>query len=149
MPKTGWFTKILALLGTILVWIPILAPILLSAAFFVAEHLFRFDYLMPAELFPSAIAGGLLLIWAGLRLRAQLKLISWGLAVSTGMLVGAQLLAEATGLASGEIEPAGIWFTLVTSSLVIFILAVIGMGIGGIILLRELYKSASSASELP
>ena len=31
---------------------PILAPVLFSAAFLVQAHVFRFDYLMPAEIFP-------------------------------------------------------------------------------------------------
>ena len=62
MKKKNLFTKILAIAGTVLVWFPILAPFLLSVAVIFTNHVFRFDYLMPAELFPFALVGGGLLI---------------------------------------------------------------------------------------
>jgi len=43
MENKGVFTKILAVAGTIFVWFPILSPILLTAIFFIQEHIFRFD----------------------------------------------------------------------------------------------------------
>jgi hypothetical protein len=58
MEKKGGVTIILAILGTVLVWFPILAPVLLSVAAIIKERPFRFDYLMPAELFPAALVGG-------------------------------------------------------------------------------------------
>jgi hypothetical protein len=63
-----------------------------------------------------------------------------GLAVV--MLVGGQALAVATGLASGAIEPAGWPWALVVASLVVFSLALIGIGIGGILLIRDLFRPA-------
>lgn len=140
MKEKGVFTKILAIAGTVLAWFPILAPVLISLIFFAQEGVFRIDYLMPAELFPFALAGGLLLIWAAIRTRAHLKLIGWSLGIAVGMLVGGQALAVATGLASGETEPTGWPWALVIGSLVIFVLAVISVGAGGIMLLRDLYK---------
>jgi hypothetical protein len=56
------------------------------------------------------------------------------------VLVGAQALAEVTGLASGEIEPVGWPWALVFSSLIAFILAIIGVGVGGVLLLRDLFR---------
>ncbi len=105
MEKRGVFTKILAIAGTILVWIPILAPVLFSGIVLLRSGRFRFDYLMPAELFPFALVGGGLLIWAALRARARWGLIGWGLGIAVVMLVGGQALAVVTGLASGETEP--------------------------------------------
>ena len=140
MKDKGIFTKILAIVGTVLVWFPILAPIIFSVALFIRAHLFRMDYLMPAELFPFALAGGLLLIWAAIRARARLKLIGWGLGIAVGMLVGGQALAVATGLASGETEPTGLPWALVIGSLIAFILALIAVGVGGVLLLKDLFK---------
>jgi hypothetical protein len=62
MEKKDVLTKILAIVGTVLVWIPILAPVVFSVIRFIAQRRFRFDYLMPAELFPAALVGGGLLL---------------------------------------------------------------------------------------
>ncbi len=141
MEKRGTLTKILAGLGTLLVWFPILAPVLISLVFIIRTRQLRLDYLMPAELFLAALAGGCLLIWAALRARARWGLIGWGLGVAAGMLVGGQALAEVTGLASGETEPAGLWWALVLASLAVYTLAVIATGVGGVVLLRDVFQT--------
>ena len=64
-------TKILAGTGTALVWFPLLAPVLLSVILLITEGVFRLDYLIPAELFPLAGGGGILLVWAALRARLR------------------------------------------------------------------------------
>ena len=107
MEKKDLLTKILAIAGTFFAWLPILAPVFLSVIVIIQGRIFLFDYLMPAELFPLALLGGGLLVWAALRARSRLAPIAWGLGLSIGLLVGSQLLAVVTGLASGETEPAG------------------------------------------
>jgi len=131
MKKKDLPTKILAVAGTVLAWLPILAPVLLSALVIIQERIFLFDYLMPAELFPLALLGGGLLVWAALRARSRLAPIAWGLALSVGLLVGSQLLAVVTGLASGETEPAGFWWILVLAMIAAYSLALILVGVGG------------------
>jgi hypothetical protein len=133
-------TKILAIAGTVLVWFPILAPILLTIMGLVGRGRFHFDYLMPAELFPSALLGGLLLLWAAIRARSHRGLIGWGLGVAAGLLIGGQALAAVTGLASGATEPGGWQWALVLGSLVLYALAIIAMGVGGALLLLRLFK---------
>ncbi len=140
MKKRGALTKTLAIAGTVLVWLPIVAPLLLSVPHFIRARVFMVDYLMPAELFPVVLVGGRLLIWAALRARAQRALIVGGLGAAVALLVGAQVLAEVTGLASGEMEPAGIWWALVVASFVVFIVGVVAVGVGGGLLLRDLFK---------
>jgi len=141
MEKKNTFTKVLAIAGTSLVWLPILAPILFSVISLVAERIFRFDYLMPAELFPLVIIGSGLLLWAALRARSRGKLIGLGLGSAVGLLVLGQVLAVVTGLASGEAEPSGLRWALVISFLAAYVLAVIVIGVGGVLLLRDLFKS--------
>ena len=51
MKNRDVLTRSLAVVGTVLVWIPILAPILFSVVFLITAKALRFDYLMPAELF--------------------------------------------------------------------------------------------------
>ena len=93
MEKKGSLTKTLAVVGTVLVWIPVLAPILFAAASLIQAGMFRFDYLMPAELFPVALVGGGLLLWAALRARARRGLIGGSLAGAVILPVAGQALA--------------------------------------------------------
>ena len=146
MEKKNVLTKGLAIAGTVLVWIPILAPILLTALLYLQERIFRFDYLMPAELFLIAVLGAGLLLWASKRARSQRGLIRWGIALAAIMIVGGQAIASATGLASGEIEPTGWPWALVMASLAGYCLALVTIGVGGILLLRDLFRPSGSTA---
>ncbi len=147
MEKKSVLTKILAIAGTALAWFPILAPVLLSVVSTIEERIFRFDYLMPAELFLFALAGGGLLIWASLRAHSHWKLIGWGLGIATGLLVGSQTLAVVTGLASGEAEPTGWLWAIILTALIAFSLALVDVGLGGVLLLRDLFKPSRLQTE--
>ena len=133
-------TKGLAIVGTVLIWIPILAPILFTLLYLLTHSIFRFDYLMPAELALLVVVGGALLFWAAQRAGSQRWLIGAGLGVAAAGLVLSQALAVVSGLASGEREATGFWFVLVLSLLILYILAVIVTGVGGLVLVRELYR---------
>lgn len=50
------------------------------------------------------------------------------------------VLAQVTGLASGATEPTGWPWLLVMASLVVYWLAVITIGVGGLLLLRDRFK---------
>ena len=130
-------------MGTVLVWLPLVLPILLSAAALLRWGLLRFDYLLPAELFPLALVGGALLLWAALRARAYRGLIGGGLGVATGSLVTGQLLAVVTGLASGATEPVGWRVVVVLGAIVLYALALAVVGVGGVLLLRRLFTPAA------
>jgi len=140
MENKGTLTKGLAITGTVLVWLPILAPILFSLILFLQQQLFRFDYLMPAELGLFAFGGGILLLIAAIRTRSHMKLIGWGLGIAFVMIVGGQALAVVTGLADGSTAIGGGQWMLVLSSLAIYVLAIVDVGVGGILLLRDLFK---------
>ncbi|NTU89104.1 MAG: hypothetical protein HGA54_04235, partial [Actinobacteria bacterium] len=102
---------------------------------------FLIDYLMPAELFPAALIGGILLLWACIRANSHKKMIFWGLAVLLiAFFLGLTVLPVVTGLATGETEAVGWPWMLTLGSLVIYILAMIELGITGISLTRSLFK---------
>jgi len=103
---------------------------------------------MPAELFPFALVGGGLLVWAALRAHVRLPLIAWGLGLSAAFLIGGQLLAVVTGLASGETEPAGFWWVLVLAMIVANSLALLLLAIGGSLLLRDLYSDTRQQGKM-
>ncbi len=86
-----------------------------------------------------ALAGALLLSWAARRARSHGKLIGWGLGAAVLFLVGGQALAVVTGLASGAIEPAGWPLAVCLTSIALYSLAVIEIGIAGVLLVKKLY----------
>jgi hypothetical protein len=134
------FSWLLAIEGTILVWFPFVATVALSAAGSIQDRVPRFDYLMPAELFPVALLGGGLLVWAAIRARSHRRVLGWSLATAIGLLVGGQVLAVATGLASGAADPTGWRIVLVAASIGGYSLALVTMGAGGASLVRALFK---------
>lgn len=140
MNKIDGLTKGLAVVGTTLVWFPVLAPVLLAVISWIVDGRFRFDYLMPGELFLLVLVGGVLLVWAALRAHARQKLIGWSLGGAVVLLVGSQALAVVTGLASGAIEPTGLWWTLVIILFAAYVLALIALGVGGALLLGDLLR---------
>lgn len=140
MENKGTLTKFLAIAGTVLVWLPILAPIVFSLIRFIQRRIFQFDYLMPAELGLFAFSGGILLLVAAIRGHSHMKLIGWGLGIAFVMILGGQALAVVTGLADGSTEIGGWQWALVLGSLVLYALAIVDVGIGGVLVLRDLFK---------
>ncbi len=147
MSNKGILTKSLGIAGTALGWFPIVAPVVFSVGAFISRRVFRLDYLMPAELFPSVLLGGALLLWAAVRAKSNRRLIGWGLGVAAGMLFAGQAFAMVTGLASGQTEPSGFLLSILIGTLVIYIAAVIAMGVGGVLLLRGLFSPAPLATQ--
>jgi hypothetical protein len=133
-------TKTLAVAGMMLAWFPVVATVVATAAGWLIDGRIRLDYLMPAELAPSAIVGGTLLFWAALRAHSRRAMIGWGVGIMLLLLVGGQLLAEVTGLASGAIQPAGWPWLLVLASLVGYVLALVETGIAGVLLVRDVFR---------
>lgn len=142
LEKKSAITKTLAVAGTVLAWLPILATAGISIVGSLRDRAFRFDWLMPAELFPVALAGGGLLMWAALRARSRRELIGWGLGVMVGLLAGGQALAVATGLASGKAEPSGWIWALVVASIAGYSLALVEIGVSGLLLVRGVFRDS-------
>lgn len=139
MKKKNTFTRILTIIGTLLVSLTILTPVFFSILRLLHGGSFLFDFLMPAELFPLALIGGALLVWAALRAHLHQKLIGWSLGLAIASLFGSQLLAVLTGLASGKTEPVGLPWVTVLALLVTYILLLIILIITGIRLSRDLF----------
>ena len=135
-------TTVLAVTGTVLVWLPILAPVILGLVLFATRGIFRIDYLMPAELLPLVLGGGAALVVSAVlaRMRPRIWLLVWTLTVGVVALVGSQLLAVVTGLASGRTAFAGWPRVAVLSLLGIYVLSVVALGVVGVLLIRDLRR---------
>ncbi len=140
MKKDKGLKKFLAVVGTVLVWLVLLSPVVFSAIKFIRSGIFTLDYLMPAEFFPVALVGGLLLMWAAGRLAPHRSTIGLSLLAAILCLVISQGLAVVTGLADGSTPPTGWQWVGVVSLLVLYILSVAALGVGGVRLARELFK---------
>ncbi len=147
MGKKDILTKILAITGTVLVWFPVLLLIFMFVVRAARGHIIHLDFLWLAELFPAVLIGGALLIWAAARARMRLRLIGWSLGIAAGSLVIGQLLAVLTGLATSVDDPSGFWWILVLATIALYSIFVFIIGIGGLLLLGDLFKPVISAAQ--
>jgi hypothetical protein len=106
----------------------------------------NFDYLLPAELFPMALLDMILLLVAELlaaqKRRLHRRLVFWGFGGTFVMLLGGQLVAMLSGLASGATPITSPWWTVVLAALGGYVLALVAVGVGGLLLLRDLFFPA-------
>jgi|GEM_PF-826664 len=139
MEKTRTLTKNLAVIGAVLVWLPILAP-LLATALRIGGGSSQVYWYVPAALFPSALVGGWLLVWAASRAHSRQGLIGWGLAVAVSAWVAAIAIAVATGMAADAAAVTESVMALVVGLMVAYALALVEIGMAGIILMRDVLK---------
>jgi hypothetical protein len=144
MNRQTEITKVLAISGLVLVWFTILAPLVLAIISLVSGGGFRFDYLMPAELFIVALVGGLLLLWAALRIHVEMKWIHWAFGIAFFSLIVGVTLAKVTGLADGRSGSGG-WLPVAVGLIIIYNLALVALGIGGWYLCRDMIKKERSS----
>lgn len=133
-------TKIFAVAGTAMLWAPILFMFLTAITGSIARKALLMDYLMLAELFPAVALGMALLLAASLMTRLYRKWFIWGCAATVATLVGGQLIAMLSGLASGAREPEGIFFAIVIGFIVLFDLIVIAFAILAVFLIKKLFQ---------
>lgn len=138
MKSKSFLTKVLTLIGLFFVWIPIIFPVIISVIKLIVSGRFRFDFLMPAEMFPIIFIGATILLWSSKRTGYYKKHIGLGLLSAVVFLVGAQGLAVLTGLASGAIELKGWPFVLVIATIIIYNFAVIEIGVVGLYLIKKI-----------
>lgn len=133
-------TKRLAIIGCILLWLPLVAPVIFSLRYFRGSGKFMLDFLMPFEIFPLVLLGSGLLIWASIRSKLRLKHISWGFAAAVLLMLLGLVLAQVSRLASGRIQPDSIWNTIVVMLLIAADIALVITAVGGTLLVRDLIK---------
>lgn len=139
MNTRKWLTRTVAVVGTVLVWLPLVATLLLSLIGTIVDRTLRFDFLMPAELFPLVLVGGALLVGAALLARSRTKLIGGSLGMALVTLLGSQGVAILSGLAHGETGTDSVWFFIVIGLLGAYWVALIVLDVAGLLLLRDLF----------
>lgn len=149
MKKYGSLVKTLAVVGTVLVSLPLVAPIVLGLLRFASGDGFLVDFLMPAELFPVVLAGAVLLLIAARTARMRFGLVAWGLGLAVAMLASVTLYAQFTGLADGSTEAAGLVLGVAMAGIAIFVAAVVEVAVAGALLVRDLFRHAPDEGHAP
>jgi hypothetical protein len=136
------WARILAVSGTVLTGLPLVAPVLLAIGAVVRGALPRLDYLMPGELVALVLAGATALVAAAvLGRRAQgATAICLALIVLLFVLVG--VAADATGLASGATRAEGWPLLFVGGVYALYVLAVVAETFIGVLLCRRFFARA-------
>ena len=119
-------TRIMAVIGTLLLWVPIIGVLLVSFYRLLREGLLNIDYLFPAQVFQIVLLGAALLLWSALRAHAFVRPIDWGIIV---LLVS---------LAFALFAPGAWPVSLRTSAVILFDLADLYLGIIGFRLIRHI-----------
>jgi peptidoglycan/LPS O-acetylase OafA/YrhL len=133
----GLAAKVITVIGTLLVWTPMALTVLTSAIGTIATGRLHFDYLMPAELFPAALAGAILLLWSAKRSGRRFRTIGISFISMLFFMGSIIVIPSVTGLASGDVPPSGMPFVVVMVCLALYVISQIAVGIGGILLWRD------------
>lgn len=133
-------TKIFAIAGAVLLWAPILFMFLTAIVGSIARKALIMDYFLLAEVFPVVALGLVLLVLATLLSRTLRKSIGWVSAASLLALVATNVVAAATGLASGAIEPEGPPLIAATICIAIFDLLILAVAILAILLVKRIFR---------
>ena len=139
MKKGNILKKVLAVSGTVLVFLPLLSTVATAVIHSLSVGRFQLDYLMPAELFFVVFIGALLLLWAALWARLYRPHIVIGTCCAVALFFGMQIIASASGLATGETAPDGWAWYAVLATLALYVVAIVWLGIAGILLSKRLY----------
>ena len=141
-------TKIFAIAGAVLLWAPILFMLVTGIIVSIATKTLLMDYLLLAEVFPLVALGLVLLVLATLLSRTYRKRIGWISAAALLALVATNIVAAATGLASGEIAPEGPPLIATTICIAIFNLLILAVAILAILLIKRIFhKNQETAPE--
>lgn len=130
-PKGLKLARAAAIAGAILSWLPIAAMAVTGLVGSIGARSLRVDWLMPAELFPLALVGFILLFVAAIRLKTLRVALAAGFGLAVAALGGAQLYAVASGIASGATEASSGQLALLYGGLGVFDLGLLFTAIVG------------------
>lgn len=137
------WARVLAVGGTVLIGVPLVAPVVLLLAALIMDGRPRFDYLIPGELIAVVFAGAAALLGAAILAHR----FRWATATGLGLIVALFVLigvtADSTGLASGEARAEGWPLALVAGSYSLYVLAVLADTVVGVLLCRRLFTVGS------
>ncbi len=141
MGKHDALAKSLAIIGTVLVALPLVAPLLTGLTSIGSPGGLRVDYLMPFEIYFVTVAGMVLLVWASFRAHDRKRAIGITIGLMLGALVLAAVAAQVTGIAN-SVEQLAAWKYILTATLGgLSLVAQLALIVEGSLLTRDLFAS--------
>jgi hypothetical protein len=142
MGKHAILAKILAILGTVLVALPLVVPFAFSLRSIGQPGGYQVDYLMPFEVYPVTLVGVALLVWASIRAQARRKAVGIAIGGMLGGFILCAISAQATGIAQ-SVEQLETWRYVLTAALGgLSLLAQAGLIVVGCLLVRDLFTAS-------
>ena len=137
MPKRQGFTRVLAIIGTVLLWLPVILVVVLTVGGVPKEvGWLPFSAVGAMDMFPVVVLGGGVLLWAALRARSHRKVLGLSLAAPVGSIV--------FGVVWSQPVPTGVWVLLVTMALIVlYWIGLLIAAVSGISLVRSLSSRPS------
>jgi len=146
MGKHDALAKTLAIVGTLLVVLPLVLPLALSLRSIGRPGGYRMDYLMLFEVYPVTLVGALLIVWASFRARLQKRGVGITIAIMLGALVLAGVAAQVTGIAQ-SVEQLETWRYVLTAGLgVVSIIAQITLAALGALIIKDLFTAQTGTA---
>jgi len=133
----SWPAKIMVIVGTILLFFPIVFMLVSGIVKSIQTGEFLMDFLLPLELFFCPIIGVALLAMPAWKEKLERKLLIIISATLVFIFLAIMIGAVVSGLASGETEMNTLAWVLSGIAMGIFSLAQIGAGIVGLMLFRK------------
>jgi len=130
-------SRVLAIIGTVAVGIPLAAPIVLAVIFLAIAGGLHLDVLMPGELFVVVLVGGILLVIAAVLARRRRVLVVVLVALTAVLFAATGVLATVTGIGSGETPATGWPLVVVVATYSAYVASVVALFIVGIVLCRK------------
>jgi hypothetical protein len=146
MQKRVIASRVLAVAGTVVLWLVVATPIVFAVVSLASGRGFRFDYLMFGEVFPVVLAGGILLVVAAIVARRRPWAIVAVFAAAVLLLGAGLLVARLTGLATGRVEAEGLPWIATLVLIGGYDLGVVALAIAGALLVRRLFAAARGST---
>lgn len=149
MKTKAVLVKVFAIVGTVLVWAPILFMLITGVVGSISSRMLLMDYLMLAEWFAVVVSGLVLLFISSLLGRTLAKWIGFTSAAAVIALACSMLLAQTTGLASGAVAAEGWPLVLVLGLLILYNVLVLAVAILGVLLIKAVFHKQPIPAEEP
>ena len=137
MQKRQRFTRVLAILGTVLLWLPVIMMVALTVGGAPRKvGSLPFFAVGAMDVFPVVALGGGLMLWAAVRARSHRKVLGLSLAAPVGGIV--------CGVVWSQPVPSDGWVLLVTTGLIVlYWIGLLIAAVSGISLVRSLSSRPS------
>ncbi|MCX5775852.1 MAG: hypothetical protein NTV44_05825 [Firmicutes bacterium] len=133
--------KILAIAGSALMLVPVCFTVFISFMGIISGSGYNFDYLLPAELFPFALAGMILLILAAFFAKTFRRAIFGCSGAIAVIFIAGIIYLQVSGVASGATEPTALTIGLTIALMAVYSLLTVLIGIFGILLTIKTFKN--------